>query len=214
MPRRARQGDRRAEPEPAAAPRIIGGTLRGRRLDYAPAPGAAGGPPRTRPMKERVRETLFDLLGPAVRGRVVLDLFAGTGALGFEALSRGAERAIFVERHFPTADALGRTAAALGVAHAADVRPGDALAWGRRLPADLPRTAPWLVFLAPPWRLFGERPADVVALVSALRAAAPPGSAFVIEADGSFDAATLPDAAAWRRHDMPPAVLLVAEGLV
>jgi 16S rRNA (guanine966-N2)-methyltransferase len=214
MPRRARQGDSRAEPEAAAAPRIIGGTLRGRRLDYAPAAGPAGGPPRTRPMKERVRETLFDLLGPAVRGRVVLDLFAGTGALGFEALSRGALRAIFVERHFPTADALRRTAAALGVAHTTEVRAGDTLAWGRRLPADLPRSDPWLVFLAPPWGLFGERPADFAALVTALRDAAPVGSMFVVEADGSFDAASLPDAAAWRRHDMPPAVLFVGEGLV
>ena len=82
-------------------PRIIGGDLRGRRLAHRP-----GGP--TRPMKDRVRETLFDLLGQRIKQAVVIDLFAGTGALGFEALSRGAARAVFVERHFTTADVLRR----------------------------------------------------------------------------------------------------------
>lgn len=224
VPRRARPRPRPAAagddaPAPAAPPRIIGGTLRGRRLDYAPERAAAAegprtGPARTRPMKDRVRETLFDLLGPAVAGRIALDLFAGTGALGFEALSRGAARAIFVERHFPTADALGRTAAALGVADAVEVRPGDALAWGRRLPVDLPRSAPWIVFISPPWSFFTERPAELIALVAALRAAAPPGSGFAVEADATFDPALLPDPAVWRRHEIPPAVLHLETGLV
>ena len=214
MPRRRPLADQAAEPLAAAAPRIIGGTLKGRRLDYVPASGARGGPPRTRPMKDRVRETLFDLLGPTVRGRVALDLFAGTGALGFEALSRGAARAVFLERHFPTADALRRSAAALGVADAADVRSGDAFAWARRLPADLPHTAPWVVFLAPPWQLLVDRPADFAALVAALRAAAPAESVFVVESDAAFDATTLPEAAGWRRQEIPPAVLHLWDGLL
>ena len=74
--------------EAASAPRIVGGDLRGRTLEFAPAG-------RTRPMKDRVRETLFDLIGPRVKGKVAIDLFAGTGALGFEALSRGAAEAVF-----------------------------------------------------------------------------------------------------------------------
>lgn len=189
--------------EAASAPRIIGGDLRGRRLEFAPDP-------RTRPMKDRVRETLFDLLGTRVKAAIAIDLFAGSGALGFEALSRGASRAVFAERHFPTADALKRSARALGVADRVDIRPGDVLLWAKKLPmvpAPLPTDAPWIVFVSPPWEFFQTRPADVMALVTALERAAPPGSTFAVEADTSFDAGLLPDAAAWDMRPIPPAVL-------
>ncbi len=70
--------------------RIVGGEWGGRRLE-APASGV-------RPTQDRVRQILFDILGPgAIEGAVVLDLYAGSGALGLEALSRGASRAVFVE---------------------------------------------------------------------------------------------------------------------
>jgi 16S rRNA (guanine966-N2)-methyltransferase len=207
MPRPARPSKRTASAAPvdaeaASSPRIIGGELRGRRLPHLPGGG-------TRPMKDRVRESLFDLIGTAVRGTLAVDLFAGTGALGFEALSRGAARCVFAERHFPTADALRRTARELGVADRCDVRPGDVLLWPRRFPA-LPTDAPWLVFVSPPWAMFAAtdpRHAQLLALVTAVRGAAPPGSTFVVEADAAFDAATLPDAAAWESRAIPPAVL-------
>ncbi len=70
--------------------RIVGGTLRGSRLDVADAPGL-------RPTPDRVRETLFNWLMPVIEGARCLDLFAGTGALGIEALSRGAAQVDFVE---------------------------------------------------------------------------------------------------------------------
>ena len=164
-------------------------------------------------MKDRVRETLFDLLGPAVRGVLAIDLFAGSGALGFEAVSRGAARVMFVERHFPTADALGRTARALGIGDRVQVRPGDAFAWARRL-ADLPKDAPWVAFISPPWPLFRERSADLVALVAAVMHAAPPGSTIVVESDEAFDPAGLPDPDGWRSRPIPPAVLHLRGGLV
>jgi len=187
-------------PEEAAhAPRIIGGELRGRRLAHQPGE-------RTRPMKDRVRETLFDLLGGSLRGRMALDLFAGTGALGFEALSRGAGRAVFVERHFPTADTLRRSARDLGVTDRCDVRSGDVLLWGKRMP-ELPGSAPWIVFVSPPWSFFGDRTGELLALIATVRGAAPVGSTFVVESDTSFAAALLPDATAWRSRVMPPAVL-------
>jgi 16S rRNA (guanine966-N2)-methyltransferase len=203
-PRRPRPAEQPAADAPL---RIIGGTLRGRRLPFAPDP-------RTRPMKDRVRETLFDLLGPAVRGCVALDLFAGSGAIAFEALSRGAARAILVERHFPTADRLREAARELGVADRVDVRSGDTLVWARRLPADLPRDAPWVVFISPPWPLFAERPADLMALVAALGREPPAGSTLVVESDARFDPAALPDAAAWRSRSVLPAVLHMRSGLV
>src|SRR5688572_16458652 len=84
--------------------RIIGGSMRGRKLKYS-------GEARTRPMKDRVREAVFNLLGTTVEGCYVIDLFAGTGALGLEAISRGATGATFIERHFPTAKVIEENAA-------------------------------------------------------------------------------------------------------
>ena len=76
---------------------ITGGTLRSRRVPTPP--GRA-----VRPTPARVKEALFSILGSRVPGARVLDLFAGTGALGFESLSRGAAHATFVEKHRPTAE--------------------------------------------------------------------------------------------------------------
>jgi 16S rRNA (guanine966-N2)-methyltransferase len=198
MPRRRPAAPPRAD-EAAEPPRIIGGSLRGRRLAHFP-----GGP--TRPMKDRVREALFDLLGTAVRDAVALDLFAGTGALGFEALSRGAARVVFTERHFPMADAIRRSALDLGVAERCEVRPGDVLTWAKRMP-DLPASAPWVAFISPPWSMFQDRRDDLMALVTAILAKAPAGSIVVVEGDGAFDPAALPDAAAWEHRHVLPAVL-------
>jgi len=72
--------------------RVVAGQLRGKRL-FTPADSAI------RPTADRTREAMFNLLGPAWRGRLVLDLFSGTGALGIEALSRGFEKALFVEKN-------------------------------------------------------------------------------------------------------------------
>lgn len=194
-------GRRRKDSEPqeaASAPRIVGGDLRRRTLAFAPAA-------RTRPMKDRVRESLFDLLGPRVRGAVAIDLFAGTGALGFESISRGAARAVFVERHFPTADAIRRSARSLGVEGQAEVRSGDVLLWGKKMPP-LPDAAPWLVFVSPPWAFFTERTEELMALIRAVMAAAPASSTIVVESDDTFDAAGLPGEG-WQTRPIPPAVL-------
>ncbi|MFO8025122.1 16S rRNA (guanine(966)-N(2))-methyltransferase RsmD [Thiohalophilus sp.] len=72
--------------------RIIGGQWRGRKLGFFPAPGL-------RPTPDRVRETLFNWLAPVIDGARVLDLFAGSGALGFEAASRGASQVTLVDSH-------------------------------------------------------------------------------------------------------------------
>src|ERR1700758_1109928 len=100
--------------------RVIAGHLGGRRLK---APRGRG----TRPTSDRVREALFALLGD-VRDDVVLDLFAGAGGLGIEALSRGAARVVFVERSRPALGALRSNLEALSIgADAAQVHGGDAL---------------------------------------------------------------------------------------
>lgn len=99
--------------------RIIAGTLRGRRLR---APDG----PATRPTSDRVREALFDLIGPVPEGCRVLDLYAGSGALGMEAMSRGAGRTVFVERDPRARRVIQENLAALGLAERARVEGGDA----------------------------------------------------------------------------------------
>ncbi|MEI7782045.1 MAG: RsmD family RNA methyltransferase [Planctomycetota bacterium] len=185
--------------EAASAPRIIGGEFRHRRLEFSPDP-------RTRPMKDRVRESLFDLIGYRVKGALALDLFAGSGAIGFEAVSRGAVRGVFCERHFPTADLIGRSAKLLDVEDRVEVRPGDVLLWARRMP-ELPKTLPWVVFISPPWEFFQSRIEEMMALVTAMQQASPPGSTLVVEGDTAFDPAALPDPEAWEVRPVPPAVL-------
>jgi 16S rRNA (guanine966-N2)-methyltransferase len=107
--------------------RIIAGRLRGSRLDV---PGVDG----LRPSSDRVRETLFNWLAPHLPGAVCLDLFAGSGALGIEAWSRGAARVDLVERDARVAAGLAAAVARLG-AHGVAVHAEDALAWLRRAPA-------------------------------------------------------------------------------
>ena len=110
---------------PAVGLRIIGGKFRGRRLHYS-------GDLRTRPMKDRLREAIFNLIGPAIRGKHALDLFAGTGALALEAISRGAARATLIEQHNPTADIIRQNIAELGLEQQAEVVVGNTFIWWQR----------------------------------------------------------------------------------
>src|SRR5471030_1178203 len=94
--------------------RVSGGELRSREIHVPRGRGI-------RPTPGRVREALFSIIGERVRGARVLDLYAGTGAIGFEALSRGAAHATFVEAHAPTAARIRAAAAQLGVGDRATV---------------------------------------------------------------------------------------------
>lgn len=118
--------------------RIIGGTWRGRRLRFPPLPGI-------RPTPDRVRETLFNWLGTRIAGARCLDLFAGSGALGLEALSRGAALVLFVEREPAAVRELRKRLAEWG-ASGARVEQADAL----RFVAE-PGEAFDVVFLDPPF---------------------------------------------------------------
>ena len=100
--------------------RIIGGTARGRKLV---GPSSEG----TRPLSDRAREALFNILGPGIRGERVLDLFAGTGAVGLEALSRGALSATFVEQDRAALGDIRANLAALGFTEQGSAVAGDAL---------------------------------------------------------------------------------------
>jgi 16S rRNA (guanine966-N2)-methyltransferase len=101
--------------------RIVGGSWRGRRLGFPDEPGL-------RPTPDRVRETLFNWLAPHITGMRVLDLYAGSGALGFEALSRGAREAVLVDYRAPVVERLRESAAKLNATNAR-VERADALAF-------------------------------------------------------------------------------------
>jgi 16S rRNA (guanine966-N2)-methyltransferase len=134
-------GDGRSERATSRVLRIVGGRHRGRRLRF---PAGV----EIRPTPDRVRETLFNWLQPRIVGARVLDLFAGSGALGLEALSRGAAHVTFVEKDRRAAagiDALAREWQEPAVA----VSCGDALAWlARAARTEAPHD---LVFLDPPY---------------------------------------------------------------
>lgn len=105
--------------------RIIAGTLRSRTLD-AP-PGLA-----TRPTSDRLRETLFNVLAPRIEGAIFLDLYAGSGAVGIEALSRGAESVTFVERAPAALKVMRANLTRLGVRAGIHLQPGSVGAFLRR----------------------------------------------------------------------------------
>jgi 16S rRNA (guanine(966)-N(2))-methyltransferase RsmD len=122
--------------------RVIGGELRSRRI--ASAHGMD-----TRPTPDRLRESLFSILAPVIDGAVFVDAYAGTGAVGIEAISRGAARAIFIERARPALHVLRENIAALKIAARAEVIVG-------RAATELARVSGDIVFLDPPYELHKE----------------------------------------------------------
>ena len=149
--------------------RIVAGTLRGRRI-VAPDRGT------TRPTTDKVREAVFNALASldvVVDARVV-DLYAGSGALGLEALSRGAAHCTFVERDRTAVRAIDTNVAALGLRDRARVVVGDGIAIAPKLPADL-------VFADPPYgfddwpRLLRAVQGDLVVAEGPSEVAAPIG---------------------------------------
>jgi 16S rRNA (guanine966-N2)-methyltransferase len=149
--------------------RVIAGRYGGRRLQAPPGDAV-------RPTSDRVREALFSVLGARVEGARVLDLYAGSGALGIEALSRGAAEATFVDSAAASIRAVKANLAALGAA--AEVRRADAR---RFLGAASAAARQYdLVFLDPPYRLAGRLGSELTAALPAVLA---PGAAVVAESD-------------------------------
>lgn len=122
--------------------RVIAGKFKSRQLRSLRGPSL-------RPTSDRLRETLFDILGDAVRDSIFVDLFAGTGAVGIEAISRGARRAIFVEHHAPAVKLIRENLKSLGIANEAEVLPVDAIRGLEKLV--LQRARIDFIFLDPPY---------------------------------------------------------------
>jgi 16S rRNA (guanine966-N2)-methyltransferase len=156
-------------------------------------------------MRDRVRQAVFNILGTTVAGTHVLDLFAGTGALALEAISRGALYATLIEQDRATAQVIRRNVAHLQLETECRVIAGDVFLWAeRRLPIG---PDPWLVFSSPPYAFYVDRRAEMLSLIAQLMAAAPAESGFVVESDERFDFGELPDPAAWDIRRYPPALV-------
>jgi 16S rRNA (guanine966-N2)-methyltransferase len=152
--------------------RVIAGRWGGRRLT------APKGRATTRPTSDRVREAIFSMLGD-LQGETVLDLFAGTGALGIEALSRGAKRAVFVERDAAALRTLGNNLSALGLQEdEVEVRGGEALAALRT--ACRRKETYDLVLIDPPYRRAGDLGGELSPALESLLA---PHARVVVESD-------------------------------
>lgn len=176
--------------------RIVSGKLRGRRIVYY-------GDRATRPMKDRTRESVFNILGQITSGTVAVDLFAGTGALGFEAISRGAARAEFFETSTEALKALGENAEQLGIAGQVTLRNADAFRRAKR--TGDPGERPWLWFCCPPYALVELRRADFVEMINDFAARAPKGSRFVFEVEENEDLAWIPFESKWDWRRYSPA---------
>jgi 16S rRNA (guanine966-N2)-methyltransferase len=186
--------------------RIIAGQRRGHKID-GPKPSA-----ETRPTSDMVRESLFNIVGGLMEGRVVIDLFAGTGALGLEGLSRGASRAIFVERNRESVALIHRNIATLRYQDRTEVRLADAYRWARTFePID---DSPLAVFLDPPYRDYELHRRPMSQLLVGLVDRLSPGSLIALEAGRQLDGQIIPEIDRWdiRRYgDTRIAIRILAD---
>ncbi|MCC9657353.1 RsmD family RNA methyltransferase [Rhodopirellula halodulae] len=169
--------------------RIIGGDMRGRPVTYH-------GEEFTRPMRDSVRENLFNILGRACRGAIAFDLFAGTGVLGLEAISRGCTRAVLVEPMRKAIAQIRDTTQRLGIEDKVRLVTGDAFVLADQLlkPATPEDDTAWIVFMSPPYRMWTD-PEDykkLKAIITRVQQYGPPGSVLVVETDTTFETDQLP----------------------
>src|SRR5437764_8552200 len=181
--------------------RIVAGALRGRKVTFTVSP-------HLRPTPQMVREALFSILGNAVPDRPFVDVFAGTGVVGLEALSRGASAATFVERDHRLANDIDGHLRSFGVDQQAQLLRTDVYRWAERWRAP---AEPVNVFLSPPFPDLDQRPDDFERLVRTLQAKLAAGSVLVLQVEDTFDAAVLSDAPRWEPRKYGRNVLLFWE---
>ena len=167
--------------------RIIAGSLRGRKLDCVVHEDL-------RPTPQMVREALFSILGNAVPERPFFDIFAGTGANGLEAISRGASEAIFLERDVRLAADIDKHLKKFEVVPLAKVFKADVYRWAERW---IPPSTPVNIFLSPPFADLETRVDDFLALVRLLMTKVAEDSTITVQGETGFSETQLPDPEAW-----------------
>jgi 16S rRNA (guanine(966)-N(2))-methyltransferase RsmD len=184
--------------------RIIGGNLKGRKLKLHYHP-------HIRPLADRAREALFSILGDAVPDRPFYDLFAGSGAVGIEALSRGASRAVFVERDPQAARDIQAHLDQFALSGQAQVIRGDVYRWAEQWRAP---SEPVNVFIGPPYRHFDQDYPALQRLVETLQQRLVPGSVITVQSEERFPAERLPGGPGWdvRQYGRTQLALWVCDG--
>ena len=163
--------------------RIVAGTLRGRKLPCTVQPGL-------RPTPQMVREALFSILGNAVPDRIFYDIFAGTGVIGIEAISRGASRAILIEKDAKQVSDITKAVKRFELESKAQVLRVDGYRWGERWMAP---PEPVNLFLSPPFPdLHPERVAEFMKLTHELYERAPNHSVLALQTEDDFPYHDLP----------------------
>jgi 16S rRNA (guanine966-N2)-methyltransferase len=179
--------------------RIVAGLLRGRKLNCQIDDAV-------RPTPQMVREALFSILGNAIPDRPFVDLFAGTGANGLEAISRGATVATFVERDVRLANEIERHAQTFQVGGKARVVRSDAYRWAERW---LAPAEPVNVFVSPPFADFQNRSEAFLQLVEHLQQKLAVGSVLVVQGEKGLALGALPDAEQWEERRYGRNLLLI-----
>jgi 16S rRNA (guanine966-N2)-methyltransferase len=167
--------------------RIVAGSLRGRKLTCNVGPNL-------RPTPQMVREALFSLLGNAVPGRAFYDVFAGTGVVGMEAISRGATTTTFVERDFRLMGELQNHLRGFGVLERSRLVRGDVYRWVERWRAP---AEPVNIFLSPPFADYEHRLDDLFALVAEMQDRTAEGSVIVLQVEDGVPLDALPRRGEW-----------------
>jgi 16S rRNA (guanine(966)-N(2))-methyltransferase RsmD len=180
--------------------RIVAGELRGRKI-------ACTVTPELRPTPQMVREAFFSILGNAIPDRLFFDLFAGTGVIGMEAISRGARSATFLEHDFRLAKQIEERLKEFAISYRGQVLRADVYRWAERW-----QPAPGIpvnVFLSPPFLDLEKRLDGFLNLIGTLLAKVPAGSVVVIQAEIGFPEKELPEASTWERRQYGRNLLLL-----
>ena len=180
--------------------RIVAGELRGRKI-------ACTVTPELRPTPQMVREALFSILGNAIPDRPFFDLFAGTGVIGMEAISRGARRATFLEHDFRLAKQIEDRLREFEISDRGQVLRADVYRWAERWQPEL--RVPVNIFLSPPFADLERRLDGFISLAATLLGKAPTGSVVVIQAELGFPEKELPEASTWDRRQYGRNLLLL-----
>lgn len=167
--------------------RIVSGEFRGRKV-------TCNVNPALRPTPQMAREALFSILGNAVPDRPFIDVFAGTGVVGLEALSRGARSVTFVERDFRLIADLERHIKEFDVAERATIVRTDVYRWIERWQAP---AEPACVFLSPPFPDFESRREELFGVCAKLQQKVSPGSVVILQAEEGVPLDDLADRANW-----------------
>lgn len=184
--------------------RIVAGDLGSRRIEY-------NGDPATRPMKEKTREAVFSLLGGYLEDTYAIDLFAGTGILGFESISRGSIGATLLEYSRTTVNSILANLRTLGIDEYVDVQNVDTLRWlksSHDQTASLPR-CPWIIYCCPPYAMWMSDTDLLISGLNTLMDAAPEGSKLVCETEEKFDLAARMPSFDWDVRNYKPAVVSI-----